>query len=167
MNLNSFFSSVSARRVSICALWLLVFVTSPTSRPQGLSGISGTVADPSGAVVPDAAVTVTNDATGVSSRTTTSSAGTYIITDLIPGTYTIKVEKAGFSIALQKGIKVDVSRFSSVDIALKAGTASETVEVIGEPIGLETTQPQLGTVIENKLVLEIPVLIGGGPGNIG
>src|SRR2546423_904603 len=125
MKLNAFFS-MCARCAPICALWLLVFVTSaPTSRPQGLSGISGTVTDPSGAVVPDAAVAVTNDATGVSTRTTTSSAGTYIITDLIPGTYTIKVEKAGFSIALQKGIKVDVSRFSSVDIALKAGTASE------------------------------------------
>src|SRR5229473_5487884 len=63
---------------------------------QALSGIQGTVTDESGASVPDAAVTVTNNGTGVVTRTTTSSVGSFTVTDLIPGTYTVKIEKQGF-----------------------------------------------------------------------
>jgi len=146
----------------------LLFLSCPSIlRAQGLSGISGTVTDPTGAVVPDAKVTVTNTATGVVSHTATSSVGTYTLTDLIPGTYTVKIEKSGFASGVLKDVHVDVSRTTSADAALKTGMATETVEVVAEQIALETTQPQLGTIVENKLVDELPILIGGGPGNIG
>jgi len=146
-----------------------VFLAAAASQlvAQGLSGVSGTVTDTSGAVVLDATVTVTNVATNVSSSTVTSSAGTYSVTDLIPGTYTVKVEKAGFAAAVLSSVHVDVSRTTSADAVLKAGATTETVEVVAQDIALETTQPQLGTVIENRLVSDIPTLIGGGPGNIG
>ena len=134
---------------------------------QGLSGISGVVTDESGASVPEAKVTVTNVATNVSTISVTTSAGTYTVTDLNPGTYQVKVEKAGFSTGVLKDVHVDVSRMTSADTVLKTGATTETVEVFAQQIALETTQPQLGTVIENKLVQEIPVIIGGGPGNIG
>src|SRR2546425_7469117 len=134
---------------------------------QGLSGITGTVTDPSAAVVPGARVTVTNNATGVNTETVTSSAGTYVLTDLIPGTYTVRIEKAGFATRALKDVHVDVSRTTGADASLTTGATTETVEVTAEQIALETTQPQLGTIIENKLVDEVPILIGGGPGNIG
>jgi hypothetical protein len=134
---------------------------------QGLSGISGTITDSSGAVVPEANVTVTNVATNVSSAAVTTSAGTYVVTDLIPGTYTVKVEKAGFSTGVLSEVHVDVSRTTNGDLTLKTGATTDTIEVVAQQITLETTQPQLGTVIENKLVSDIPTLIGGGPGNIG
>ena len=147
---------------------LLLALAAPlNSNAQGLSGISGTVTDESGGVVPDAKVTVTNVATNVSTNTVTSSAGTYTVTDLIPGTYTVKVEKSGFSTGVLTTVHVDVSRTTSADVLLKTGAATETVEVVAQEISLETTQPQLGTVVENKLVDEVPILIGGGPGNIG
>jgi hypothetical protein len=158
--------SFSAACLVVCLLLLSISLT-PGLRAQGLSGISGTVTDPSGAVVPEAKVTATNTATGVASHATTTSVGSYIITDLTPGTYTVRVEQPGFAAAVKNGVTVDVSRTSTVDVALTAGTATETVEVTAEQITLETTQPQLGTVIENKIVQEVPVLIGGGPGNIG
>ena len=110
---------------------------------------------------------VTSVATNVSTNTVTSSAGTYTVTDLIPGTYTVKVEKSGFSTGVLTTVHVDVSRTTSADVLLKTGAATETVEVVAQEIALETTQPQLGTVVENKLVDEVPILIGGGPGNIG
>ena len=159
--------SIKSRLSAFLALGLLLFLGPSLLRAQGLSGIAGTVTDPSGAVVPDAKVTATNDATGVSSQTTTTSAGTYTLTDLIPGTYTVRIEKAGFAARLLKGVHVDVSRSTAADADLTTGTASETVEVVAQEIALETTQPQLGTVIENKIVEEVPILIGGGPGNIG
>ena len=149
------------------ALALLLFSLPSGLYAQGLSGISGTVTDPSGASVPGAKVTATNTSTAVSSRTTTSSAGTYTITDLIPGTYTVKVEKDGFATGVLRDVHVDVSRTTSADVGLTTGVATETVEVVAQQIALETTEPQIGTIIETKLVEEIPVIIGGGPGNVG
>jgi hypothetical protein len=152
----------------VCLALALLLVFWPSAlRAQGLSGIRGTVTDPSGAVVPDAKVTATNDDTSVSSQTTTTSAGVYTFTDLIPGTYTVRVEKSGFATRLLRGVHVDVSRTTAADADLTTGTTNETVEVVAQQIALETTQPQLGTIIENKLVEEVPILIGGGPGNIG
>jgi len=159
-------SRFSAIRLFFC-FCALAFCANPRLQAQGLSGISGTVTDSSGAVVPDAQVTVTNVATNVASTATTTSAGTYFITDLIPGTYTVKVEKPGFSVGVLSSVHVDVSRTTNGDIALKTGTTTETVEVVAQEIALEATQPQLGTVIENRLVADVPTLIGGGPGNIG
>src|SRR5437868_15260396 len=101
MNSKSFLSRVSVRGSSVsgfrAALCLLLPLSSALVLAQGLSGISGTVTDSSGAVVAEASVTVTNNATNVSAVAVTTSAGTYFITDLIPGTYTVKIEKAGFS----------------------------------------------------------------------
>jgi hypothetical protein len=136
-------------------------------RAQGLSGLTGTIMDESGAVVPDVAVTATNNATGVSSRAATTSVGTYTITDLIPGPYTVKFEKSGFRTSVLNNVYVDVGKFATADGVLKVGSLTQTVEVTAAPIALETTQPQLGTVIENKIAQEVPTLIGGGPGNIG
>jgi carboxypeptidase family protein/TonB-dependent receptor-like protein len=146
-------------------LWLLFWPVG--LHAQGLSGIAGTVTDPTGAVVPDAKVTVTNNATEVVSNALTSSAGTFTITDLIPGSYAVKIEKGGFAIAILKNVYVDVSRVTNADAVLTTGAATDTVEVVAQQIALETTQPQLGTIVESKLVDEVPILIGGGPGNIG
>src|SRR5262249_33655779 len=122
--------------------FLVVIFSAASVIAQGLSGVSGTVTDTSGAVVPAATVTVTNLATNVSSSTVTSSAGTYSVTDLIPGTYTVKIEKAGFAIGLLTSVHVDVSRTTNADAVLKAGGTTETVEVVAQEIALETTQPQ-------------------------
>src|SRR5579864_7817564 len=170
MNAASFFSRLSKQScfaACLVAFSFLLIISPVGSRAQGLSGISGTVTDPTGAVVPEAKVTVTNVATGVSTSAVTTSAGTYTITDLVPGIYTIRVEKVGFSTGVLNEVHVDVSRSTNGDVTLKTGVTTETVEVVAQAIALETTQPQLGTVIESKLVDEVPTLIGGGPGNIG
>ncbi len=151
-----------------CLTLGLFLLSSPSGLyAQALSGITGTVTDPSGAVVPGARVVVTNNATGVNTETVTSSAGTYVLTDLIPGTYKVRVEAPGFAAGVLNEVHVDVSRYTNGDVTLKTGVATDTVEVVAQQITLETTQPQLGTIVENKLVDEIPILIGGGPGNIG
>ena len=68
-----------------------------TMSGQTLSSVTGTVTDSSGGVIPNANVTVTNDATNVSKTAVTNSAGSYTVTDLLPGIYSIKVESTGFS----------------------------------------------------------------------
>src|ERR1700687_3417653 len=83
---------VSPRSFFAALLLSLLFLLAPLgAQGQALSGIQGTVIDESEGTVPDAKVTVTNNATGVVSSAVTTSAGTYTITDLIPGTYTVTI----------------------------------------------------------------------------
>jgi hypothetical protein len=163
-------------RISVsCQRWLaggfifclLVLLSPQGARAQGLSGINGTITDESGAVVPGVAVTATNNATAVSTRGATTSVGAYTITDLIPGAYTVKFEKAGFQTAVLNNVYVDAGKFATADTVLKVGSVTQMVEVTAAPVVLETTQPQIGTVVENKIAQEVPTLIGGGPGNVG
>src|SRR5436309_1726136 len=93
--------------VAVCFLLL-----TSQMHAQALSGMTGTVTDSTGAVIPDAKVTVTNNATAVTSDTVTSSAGSYSITDLIPGIYTVKIEKAGFKSSVHNSVYVDPAKKS-------------------------------------------------------
>jgi len=86
---------------------------------QALSGVTGTVTDESGAVIADAKVTVTNNATNVVNTAITSSAGTFTIIDLIPGSYTVSIEEAGLKNWVSRNVTVDVGRNTSVDAVLK------------------------------------------------
>lgn len=131
---------------------------------QALSTISGTVTDSSGAVVSGATVTVKNDATQVTKTAETSSAGSYTVTDLIPGTYTVTMDLPGFQSSIHSGVGVDVGRSSNVDAVLHPGRAEQTVTVSESAIALDTTTPSLNTTIENKVVQELPNQVSGGRG---
>jgi len=153
--------------VPILAVCFVLFSHPARVYAQGLSGIRGTVTDRSGGVMPGANVTVTNNATNVVHTTVTSSVGTYIITDLIPGTYTVKVEKSGFRTAVVTHVNVYANETATSDAILEPGRVSETVEVRAPAITLQTQGADLNTVITSKLLQEVPTLIGGGPGNVG
>jgi len=131
---------------------------------QALASITGTVTDTSGAVVGNASITITNDATNVKRTTVSSSAGSYTITDLIPGIYTVKVESAGFQASIHNGVGVEVAHAATVDAVLQPGNATQVIEVTENAIALDTTQPDLNTTIENKVVQELPLEISGGRG---
>ena len=134
-----------------CGLMVLslTFLFSSAARlnAQALSGINGTVTDTSGAVIPNAHVTVTNIATQVSTKATTTSAGEYRITDLVPGTYTVKVEVSGFADYVLNGLHIDVGTVETANAALKPGATTQEVEVDSPAIALETAEPELGTTI--------------------
>ena len=142
------------------ALCWMILISPARLQAQALSGINGTVTDASGAVVSGATVTVSNDATGVATKTATTSSGTYAVTDLIPGTYTVRVEITGFQAGVLNGVYVDVARRSTADLVLKPGSANEKVEVTANAITLETDQPQLATTVEPQLVAELPSEFG-------
>jgi Carboxypeptidase regulatory-like domain len=145
----------------------LLFLAPSHTQAQGLSGITGTVTDPSGAVVPDAKVTATNGATNVTRSATTTSAGTYTITDLNPTTYVVKVEKQGFETATIPAIDVYANQIATADVTLVPGAVTQMVEVNTSAITLQTEDENINTTFNNELVHEIPTLIGGGPGNVG
>ncbi|MBV9760523.1 MAG: TonB-dependent receptor [Acidobacteriaceae bacterium] len=143
---------------------LLSVLVAGSARGQALQGINGTVTDATGATVPNATVTATNDQTSVSKISVTSSAGTYEFNDLIPGTYTVKIEAQGFERSVHSGVGVSVARISTVNATLQPGRTEQTVNVTESVIAIDTTQPELGTTLENKVVQELPNEISGGRG---
>ncbi len=151
----------NARPLALGAALLLC--TSAVAVGQASSGVTGTVKDNSGAVVPNAAVEIRNVSTDTVQNVTTSSAGTYTATGLLPGRYKITVNAQGFSKAIRDDVNVEVGTQATIDISVAAG--SETVVEVTSPlISLNTTQPELGTTIEPAVVAALPVAIGGGRG---
>ena len=128
---------------------------------QAVSRINGEVTDQGGAVVPDAKVTVTNVDTNVAQTTTTTSAGTYLIIDLIPGTYVVKVEKSGFRISVTNNVVVVGGATSTANAILQPGTVSETIEVNAPSVELQTEQPEIGTTLPEQLAQDLPQLVSG------
>src|SRR5579864_9247812 len=141
---------------------LLLLLCFPTIlRAQAVSRINGEVTDQAGGVVPDAKVTVTNVDTNVSQTTTTTSVGTYLIVDLIPGTYVVKVEKAGFKAFVSKNVAVVGGATSTVNATLDPGTVTEIVEVTAPAVALQTEQPEIGTTLPEQLAQDLPQLVSG------
>ena len=130
---------------------------------QASSGVTGTVTDNTGSIIPGASVTIVNAATQATSNAVTSSAGQYTVTGLVPGRYTITVKSPGFSTTVKDQVNVEVTTQATIDFTLSAGS-DQVVEVSAPLISLNTTQPELGTTIEPEVVSSLPVAIGGGKG---
>src|SRR5439155_4690729 len=121
-------------RISVVLTTLAVFTlvtsiwTPPASGQAVFGSIFGTVTDPSGAAVPNAKVTVTSVAKGTSVETTTNADGNYSVTHLIPDTYNIKAEAAGFKSFEATNIVVSPDTASRINAKFKVGGSTETVE---------------------------------------
>jgi outer membrane receptor protein involved in Fe transport len=130
------------------------FVSAQTFR----GSILGTVTDTSGAVLPGATVKVKNTGTGLERTTQTSAEGNYTITELPIGTYSVTITQAGFQTSVTSNVAVDVSTDRRVDIALKPGQISDTVEVTGEALAqVDTTSDVLGGTLDAQTIANIPV----------
>jgi hypothetical protein len=119
--------------------------------------IQGRVLDASGAVVPEAKVTVENQNTGVRQATLTNSAGSFIQPYLIPGDYRVTVEKPGFEKNVTSDLKVSVQQTIALDLQMKVGEVSTTVEVTASSAQLATSTSAISAVITNKAMLDLPL----------
>src|SRR5579864_3686297 len=128
---------------------------------QAVSRINGVVTDEAGATVADAKVTVTNVDTNVSQTTTTTSAGNYLIIDVVPGTYVVKVEKTGFRSSVTNNVVVVGGATSTSNATLQPGTVTETIEVNAPSVELQTEQPEIGTTLPEQLAQDLPQLVSG------
>ena len=119
--------------------------------------IVGTVTDASGAIVPGAAVTVTNIGTNEKRVVKTDAAGGYRVVSLVPSNYRVEVEAANFKHFVQSLVPVLVDNTIRVDAALQVGAATETVEVSTQPPLLQTESGSVGSQVEGKVVQEMPL----------
>jgi hypothetical protein len=124
---------------------------------QTFGSIAGEAHDGTGAIVAGAAVTATNAGTNASRTVLTNEAGAYSFPSLPPGTYTVKVEKAGFKTVIRNQIELQVQLAARVDFDLQLGQVSESIEVREDAALLVTDNATVGTVIENKRIVELPL----------
>ncbi|MFP5226691.1 MAG: carboxypeptidase regulatory-like domain-containing protein [Acidobacteriota bacterium] len=116
------------------------------------SSVSGTVEDPSGAVVPNAKITVTNDATGQVLTATTDGHGAYTVTNLPPGTYTVNATISGFQPETQNNVIVDPNIGRQLNFTLKPGTSTTTVKVEANANALQTQSAAVGQLVTSQQV---------------
>ncbi|MGA7320550.1 MAG: carboxypeptidase-like regulatory domain-containing protein, partial [Candidatus Sulfotelmatobacter sp.] len=152
--------SLRARWTTMCLeACLVVSLLIPTLlSAQGASGrIVGRVADPTGAVLAGAKITLVNEATAISRDALTNDSGDYTFVNVVPGTYTVQFELTGFKKNVQKSVIVDVNQVVTLNSTLQIGGSQETVDVTSEAPQVDTTSTQLGAVINDRSVNELPL----------
>src|SRR2546428_9214702 len=113
-----------------------------------LATLTGTVKDPSGAVIPRVEITVTNEATNISTVALTNEDGRYFVRSLRPGTYTVSASLPGFRKFVNSGVTLQVNQTARLDITLTVGEVSQEVLVSAEASLLESETSNRGAVID-------------------
>jgi len=119
--------------------------------------VVGTVTDQTGAVVPEAAVTITNINTGQTREGTTDAAGYYSIPNVLEGTYDLSVKKTGFRPYLEKGVRVSINAVRRVDVSLQLGAVTESVTVEASAVVLQTQKSDVSTNLESRAMVNLPL----------
>lgn len=142
------------RGLAAVLVWTLAAIA---TRGQTAGRITGVVRDQSGAVIPAASAEVKNEATGVSQATQTDESGNYTFPVLPVGQYAITVKLAGFKDYRRSGIVIDINSALTIDVTMQVDNQTQSVVVIEDSTQVETTDTQLGQVVGQKQVTEIPL----------
>jgi len=151
--------SVFCRTIFLAALFSMVFLLCvPFAAAQSTGGrIRGTVTDTSGGAISGAKVALINEGTNATREVLTSSTGEYLFLEVPVGTYTVDINQQGFKKYSRKGIVLVLNEIASVDITLQVGSTVDVVEVSGAPPVIDTTTTQLGAVMTDQSVRELPL----------
>jgi hypothetical protein len=139
------------------ALFLFSFACCGLAHAQSTASLNGTITDPAGAVVPNAKVSATNQATGVESDTQTDGAGAYLFPSLQIGIYRLEVTVTNFQTAVISNLKLDVATSVTQNVQVRVGEAAEKIEIVADAAIIDTTTNSMGQVINDKTVQEIPL----------
>jgi hypothetical protein len=135
----------------------MVFLFGGTLRAQTEGEITGQVSDTSGAVVPDASITVTNVATGAKRVVQSSGSGVYDVPALLPGNYSVTVTKSGFETIVRSGIDLHVQQVARVDFALKVGATTQSILVNANVSQMNTENATVGSIIGTQRIVGLPL----------
>jgi hypothetical protein len=135
----------------------MLYVWAAAAEAQTSGEITGLVTDSSGAALTGATVTVTNKATAATRIATTNSEGLYAFPSLLPGLYELKVEQQGFKTARLDNITLAVQQTARLDVKMEIGAVGETLTITSESALLNAETGTVGTVIDNKIVTELPL----------
>jgi hypothetical protein len=144
-------------RLTAVGLLLALLLFSAPMAAQTFGEITGTVTDSTGAIVPGATVTVTNQATNVARVVQTNEAGNYTVPFLNPGRYELKAEADGFKAVTTPNLLVEVGATVRANFAMEIGAVTEVIEVAASAQMLSTADSALGTVIDQQRIVDLPI----------
>ena len=144
--------------LTFASLALLLSLTTAVKAQVINAGVNGTVNDATGNVVQNATVTITNVGTNATRTVTTDVSGSYNITELPPGMYSVAVEASGFSKTIVKDLELNVGAQRTINIELRPGQVTETVEVTSDANVIETTRSEIGQSITPREIENLPLL---------
>src|SRR5215472_553950 len=151
----SLISFVALLAVALCLFAFAPAVTFAQSANAGT--VSGTVVDPSNAIVPGASINLVNTATLATRSTLSNKEGQYVFAFVDPGMYSVKVSKTGFKTTVVANQQVQVGLQTTVNVTLQVGATSTTVEVTSTPgAELQTLNPTVGATIPSTVVMNLP-----------
>ncbi|HYM11916.1 MAG TPA: TonB-dependent receptor [Bryobacterales bacterium] len=145
------------KRLSFCTLLLVLFAAVGAAQTTSTE-VLGTATDASGAVVPNASVTLLRLETGEKRQAATDSSGNYSFPLIEIGDYNVTVEAPGFKTQTKTGIRVELQQKARVNFELEVGAVSEQVEVVATGVELKTDDAALGGTIDHTRVVELPIL---------
>src|SRR5258707_7749739 len=161
MRLNQIYKLKASVLLSLaCVMFLLMGIVAGTKRAQAqVSGstLSGVVSDLSGALVSNAAITISNTDTGATRNVTSNAEGFYSAPNLNPGNYEVKVSAKGFSTTLQKGIVLTVSSEQTFSPVLNVGKFDQIVVVSTTPPSIQSSSSTLSGAVDGTTVRELPL----------
>jgi hypothetical protein len=141
----------------ILILVITVLCASPAYAQVSGASLTGTVKDPSSAIIPNAQVSITDVATGIVRTVSTDVAGFYSAPNLLPGNYEVRVTAKGFSTQLQKGITLTVGAQQRLDITMQVGEVTQTVEVTTEVPQVELESSTISAMVNSTTIRELPL----------
>lgn len=146
----------NAARHMAC-LVLLVLVACCVSAQEFRASLQGTITDPSGAVVPNAELTLRNSETGVERTGSADGVGHYLFSLVPPGKYSLTAKAAGFKTFTRDGVTLNVSQNAQLDIEVPVGAAADTVSVSADLVGVETQSSSLGGALTEAVIANLPL----------
>ena len=138
-------------------LLLAVFIPSLVAQSAGTSGLAGTITDPTGAAIPNVTVTATQNATGQVRTATTGNDGAYKFSLLQPGDYKVRFAAPGFKTSEVASFTLNVTETPELNRTLEVGAQSEQITVEAAAEALQTQSSTLGTTVDSKAVVELPL----------
>lgn len=148
------------KKAILLALSLCLFACMPAFAQGDHGAVNGRVTDPLGAQVPNAKVVIVEESTRVTLTTQTNATGEYSFPTLVPGKYTITVSMAGFKNYKEEHVQVDLGPTTQVDLPLQVGGSDTTVTVNGQGQLLNYDSADLGLVVEEKSMTDLPLIYG-------
>jgi Carboxypeptidase regulatory-like domain len=149
------------RFIVLCVVSFMVVLNSrPLFDQRATGGVNGTVTDPTGSVVVDANVTLTNQDANVASHATTNRSGYFVFLDIAPGPYVLTISKEGFKSVELPAFRLLVNQTLTENETLSVGSTAEIVKVTAgqEGVMLQNSSSELGKVIETKEIQQLPLI---------
>src|SRR3984957_10256996 len=157
------FFPMTHQKCSLQSCWILLvafFLTAPAgSFGQGYFGtVTVVLTDPTGAMIPGAKMTLTDQDKGYVFNATSEGTGRYLYRSIPPGIYSVTAEISGFEKTVRTGIRVDVNQNATANMRLKLSTSSQTIEVHSQGQGLDAQDATTGLVIDRKFINDLPLV---------